>query len=65
MKSQYGRDAARAVRDYQVAVTELAFLVTRLRNGAADEQADPRLAEVLAAVSRTRARAVALTSAGR
>jgi protease PrsW len=65
MKSQYGRDAARAVRDYQVAVTELAFLVTRLRGGDADEQADPRLAEVLAAVSRTRARAVALTSAGR
>jgi hypothetical protein len=65
MKTQYGRDAARAVRDYQVSVTELAFLVTRLRHARADEQDDPRLAEVLSAVTRTRARAVALTSTGR
>ncbi|SDU76174.1 PrsW family intramembrane metalloprotease [Jiangella alkaliphila] len=64
MKSQYGRDAARAVRAYQGAVTELAFLVTRLRHAGADVQSDPRLAEVLAGVSETRARAVALTSAG-
>ena len=65
MKAQYGRDAARAVRDYQGAVTELAFLVTRLRHAEADEQRDPRLAELLSAVTRTRARAVALTSTGR
>lgn len=65
MKAQYGREAAAAVRAYQVAVTELAFLVTRLRHSRVDERADPRLAEVLDSVSRTRARAVALTSAGR
>ncbi|WP_053206751.1 PrsW family intramembrane metalloprotease [Jiangella muralis] len=65
MKSQYGRDAARAVRAYQVAVTELAFLVNRPRHGRGDHRANARLAEVLAFVGETRARAVALTSAGR
>ncbi|TDD68744.1 PrsW family intramembrane metalloprotease [Jiangella aurantiaca] len=65
MKAQYGRDAARAVRAYQVAVTELAFLVTRLRHSRSDERTDPRVGELLAAVGETRARAVALTSAGR
>ncbi|RIQ11766.1 PrsW family intramembrane metalloprotease [Jiangella rhizosphaerae] len=65
MKAQYGRDAARAVRAYQVAVTELAFLVTRLRHSRTDPRTDPRVAELLAAVGGTRARAVALTSAGR
>ncbi|SDS70143.1 PrsW family intramembrane metalloprotease [Jiangella sp. DSM 45060] len=65
MKSQYGRDAAGAVRAYQVAVTELAFLVNRPRHARGDDRDDPRLAEVLAFVGETRARAVALTSAGR
>lgn len=64
MKSQYGRDAASAVRAYQVAVTELAFLVNRPRHGRGDDRTNPRLAEVLAFVGETRARAVALTSAG-
>lgn len=65
MRTQYGRDAARAVRDYQVAVTELAFFVTRIRTGQAEDRNDPRLGELLAAVTGRRARAVALTSAGR
>lgn len=65
MRSSYGRAAARAVRDYQVAVTELAFLVTRIRQGLAGEHADAWQAEVLASVAETRARAVALTSTAR
>ncbi|PZF80714.1 PrsW family intramembrane metalloprotease [Jiangella anatolica] len=65
MRTQYGGDAARAVRAYQVAVTELAFLMTRLRRGRVEDRSDPRVPELLAAVAGTRARAVALTSAGR
>jgi RsiW-degrading membrane proteinase PrsW (M82 family) len=60
---QSGPAAARAVRDYQVAVTELAFLRARMARGAVDDQArgwhDELLAELLAA----RARAVAAPGA--
>ncbi|WP_084469604.1 PrsW family intramembrane metalloprotease [Jiangella gansuensis] len=65
MRAGYGRAAARAVRAYQIAVTELAFLVTRIEHGLTDEHAGDWQAELLDAVAETRSQAVALTSAGR
>lgn len=59
-----GRDASRAVRDYQTAVTELAFLAERIRRGTAGGAADAQRwhAEVLASVTEARTRAVAAAS---
>ncbi|HEY9411183.1 MAG TPA: PrsW family intramembrane metalloprotease, partial [Jiangellaceae bacterium] len=54
-----GREAKQAVRDYQVAVTELAFLADRISRGAVSgPQAAHWHAEVLANVAAARARAV-------
>jgi RsiW-degrading membrane proteinase PrsW (M82 family) len=60
VRSHSGPAAARAVRDYQNAVTELAFLADRIRRGTAgsDTAATQRHAEVLDAVVSARQRAV-------
>ena len=64
-----GRSAARAVAEYQAAVTELAFLRARIARGAIQESAAAEHDERLRAVLRARAKAVgipdALTSAWR
>ncbi|TDE14139.1 PrsW family intramembrane metalloprotease [Jiangella asiatica] len=62
MRQSYGRSAARAVRDYQIAVTELAFLYSRIEHGLDVEYADAWRAELLQAVTETRSKAVGLTS---
>ncbi|PSL01100.1 RsiW-degrading membrane proteinase PrsW (M82 family) [Haloactinopolyspora alba] len=61
-RAGHGRRAARAVRAYQVAVTELAFVTARIEHGAAGPHAALWRAEVLASVSETRAAAAAATS---
>ena len=54
-----GREAKQAVRDYQVAVTELAFLADRISRGAVSgPQSAEWHAELLANVTASRARAV-------
>ncbi|MDN5920397.1 MAG: PrsW family intramembrane metalloprotease [Pseudonocardia sp.] len=64
-----GRSAARAVADYQAAVTELAFMRNRIDRGAVRETARTEHEEKLRALLRARARAIgmpdALTSAWR
>ena len=69
IKAEFGRPAARAVRAYQVAVTELAFVMTRIghpgHGGLAGPHAETWQADVLAEVAQTRAGLVALTAVGR
>lgn len=62
MRSSHGRAAADAVRAYQVAVTELAFVTARIRGGYGGPTAAARQDEVLGAVAETRAAAAAATS---
>lgn len=69
VRRRSGREAAKAVADYQAAVTELAFLRDRLARGTAGPHGPIWHAEAVEAVRRARARAVghpeALTAAMR
>lgn len=58
-----GKAAAKAVADYQAAVTELAFMRNRIARGAVREDAGALHDEKLAAVLRTRAIAVGVPEA--
>jgi len=58
VRARSGRAAARAVAEYQVAVTELAFLQARIARGTAGDDADQWRAQALEEVHRARRRAV-------
>ncbi|MGH4021777.1 MAG: PrsW family intramembrane metalloprotease [Pseudonocardiaceae bacterium] len=58
VRRQAGDDAARAVRDYQSAVTELAFLRDRMARGTVGQEAGRWHHELLGALMAARARAV-------
>lgn len=62
-KAYSGAPAGRAVRDYQTAVTELAFLADRIARGATGPDTAQLHAELLATVGESRARAVAAAEA--
>ncbi|BBG05167.1 hypothetical protein PSA01_51430 [Pseudonocardia saturnea] len=63
VRKRSGRPAAKAVADYQAAVTELAFMRNRIARGAVRESARALHDEKLAAVLRTRAIAVGVPEA--
>ncbi|MDQ3886976.1 MAG: PrsW family intramembrane metalloprotease [Actinomycetota bacterium] len=63
VRRQAGDDAAAAVRDYQTAVTELAFLRHRMERGTVGAEAGRWHHEVLGALMAARARAVGAPNA--
>ncbi|NMH99234.1 PrsW family intramembrane metalloprotease [Pseudonocardia acidicola] len=63
VKQRSGKHAARAVADYQAAVTELAFLRSRISRGSVQDNAQQRHEERLVALTRARARAVGMPDA--
>ncbi|MEU6699906.1 PrsW family glutamic-type intramembrane protease [Pseudonocardia sp. NPDC046786] len=63
VRKRSGRATAKAVADYQAAVTELAFMRNRIARGAVRESARALHDEKLAAVLRTRAIAVGVPEA--
>ncbi|MEQ3551993.1 PrsW family intramembrane metalloprotease [Pseudonocardia nematodicida] len=63
VRRRSGKAAAKAVADYQAAVTELAFMRNRISRGAVRESARALHDEKLAAVLRTRAIAVGVPEA--
>ncbi|NMH93759.1 PrsW family intramembrane metalloprotease, partial [Pseudonocardia bannensis] len=63
VKRRSGKAAARAVADYQAAVTELAFLRDRIARGTVRESAHDRHDAMVGAVAGTRARAVGMPDA--
>ncbi|WP_018683832.1 PrsW family intramembrane metalloprotease [Actinokineospora enzanensis] len=58
VRAQSGKDAARAVGDYQAAVSELAFLWHSMAGGTAGSDAPEREARLIEVVRETRRRAV-------
>jgi RsiW-degrading membrane proteinase PrsW (M82 family) len=56
VKRRFGPAAAKAVRDYQTAITELAFLHERLSRGAAGSEAESWLTDLLNGMNAARAR---------
>lgn len=65
VRRRSGRTAARAVRRYQIGVTELAFLTDRMARGGASREAMHRRDRLIGAVRQARQDAVDATAAAR
>jgi RsiW-degrading membrane proteinase PrsW (M82 family) len=61
---QFGRRASRAVAEYQLSVTELAFFRRNMAKGVAGERAEERHDELVMAVKNSRAEAVRIADNG-